>query len=95
MDRSIDKRGKHIGSRITKLTITLNHGFSATLAITNEIREEMRHMRSEIQRHSDKIDANSQAIHEDTRKFTEQLNNAANDLRAEIRERVSVNTENA
>ena len=92
---SIDKLGKHIGSKITKLTITLNHGFSETLAVTNEIREEMRQMRSEIQRLSDKIDANSQAIHVDTRKLTEQLNNVANDLRAEIRERISGNTEDA
>lgn len=95
LDRSIDKLGKHIGSRIAKLTITINHGFSATLAVTNEICEEMRQMRSGIQRLSNKIDANSQAIHVDTRKLTEQLNNVASDLRAEIREQTSGNTEDA
>ena len=51
-------------------------------------------MNAASQEPNDKIDANSQAFHMDTRKLTEQLNNVANDLRAEIRERVSGNTEN-
>ena len=44
---------------------------------------------------NDKIDANSQAFHMYTRKLTEQLNDVANNLRAEIREWISKSTEDA
>ena len=105
MNRADDKLEKRIDGEIANLTNALNQGLAATLAVTHEIREDMRQMRSEIQRLSDKIDStsqalnnkidvNSQASHVDTRKLTEQLNNVANDLRAEIREQVSGNTEN-
>lgn len=105
MNRADDKLEKRIDGEIANLTNALNQGLAATLAVTHEIREDMRQMRSEIQRLADKIDStsqalnnkidvNSQASHVDTRKLTEQLNNVANDLRAEIREQVSGNTEN-
>lgn len=95
MDRRYDRLDKRIDGEISKLTNALNQGLAATLSVTTEIREDMRQMRSEFQQLADKIDANSQAIHVDTRKLTEQLNNVANDLRAEIRERISGTSENA
>ena len=95
MDRRYDRLDKRIDGEISKLTNALNQGLAATLSVTTEIREDMRQMRSEFQQLADKIDANSQAIHVDTRKLTEQLNNVANDLRVEIRERISGTSENA
>ena len=58
----------------------INQAVNSTLDVTKDIREDTRQMRSEIQRLADKIDANSQVLHEN-------IDNVANDLRAEIRQR--------
>ena len=58
----------------------INQAVNLTLDVTKDIREDMRQMRSEIQRLGDKIDTNSQVLHE-------KIDNVANDLRAEIRQR--------
>ena len=79
----------------------INHGADLTLAVTKEIREDMRQMRSEILTLAEKIDSNSQAIRADmgtlsdklndkidasTRAIYEKIDAEARDLRTEIRE---------
>ena len=82
----------------------INHAVDLTLSVTQEIREDMRQMRSEflklgekmdagLTRLDDKMDANSQASHADTMKLSEKIDNVASDLRAEIRERINGKTE--
>ena len=48
---------------------------------------------SGLTRLDDKMEANSQASHVETMKLTEKIDNVANDLRAEIRERINGKTE--
>ena len=79
----------------------INHGVDLTLAVTKEIREDMRQMRSDILTLAEKIDSNSQAIRADmgtlsdklndkidasTRAIYEKIDAEARDLRTEIRE---------
>ena len=93
----------------------INHAVDLTLSVTQEIREDMRQMRSEflklgekmdagftrlddkidsgLTRLDDKMEANSQASHAETMKLTEKIDNVANDLRAEIRNRINGKTE--
>ena len=66
----------------------INQSVELTLDLTRDIREEMRLMRSELQllrtdisKVNDKIDANSQTLHG-------KIDTVANELRAEIRERI-------
>ena len=55
--------------------------FDITIGLTREIRDDVRQMRSEIQELAGKIDANSQTLHG-------KIDSVANELRAEIRERI-------
>ncbi|MDE0300404.1 MAG: hypothetical protein OXN17_17335 [Candidatus Poribacteria bacterium] len=93
----------------------INHAVDLTLSVTQEIREDMRQMRSEflklgekmdagftrldnkidsgLTRLDDKMEANSQASHAETMKLSEKIDNVANDLRAEIRERKNDKTD--
>ena len=48
---------------------------------------------SGLTRLDDKMEANSQASHAETMKLTEKIDNVANDLRAEIRDRINGRTE--
>ena len=52
--------------------------------ITNEIREDMRSMQSQIVRLGEKIDANSQAIHADISKLTAKIEIVSHALQAEV-----------
>ncbi len=57
----------------------INQGIDSTLAVTKEIREDMRQMRMEIAKLADKIEANTHTIHE---RFDERTR----EIRSEIRE---------
>ena len=48
----------------------INQGIDLTLAVTKEIREDMRQMRSEIVKLADKVDANSQVFQTEIAEFT-------------------------
>lgn len=104
MDRRHDRLDKRIDGEISKLTNALNQGLADKIdtnsqALNDKIDANSQTLNDKIdttsQALNDKIDANSQAIHVDSRKLTEQINNVANDLCAEIRERISGTSENA
>jgi septal ring factor EnvC (AmiA/AmiB activator) len=77
LQTQIEKETSNLQTQIDKV-------FATTLTITNEIREDMRVMQSQIVRLGEKIDANSHAIHADISKLTAKIEVVFHALRAEV-----------
>ena len=75
---------KQIESETANLQKQIDKVFTTNLAITNEIREDMRLMQSQMVRLGEKIDANSQAIHTDISKLTAKIEVVSHALQAEV-----------
>ena len=75
---------KQIENETSNLQKQIDKVFATSLAITNEIREDMRSMQSQIVRLGEKIDANSQAIHADISKLTAKVEIVSHALQAEV-----------
>lgn len=75
---------KQIESETANLQKQIDKVFTTNLAITNEIREDMRLMQSQMVRLGEKIDANSQAIHADISKLTAKIEVVSHALQAEV-----------
>ena len=82
---------KQIENETSNLQKQIDKVFTTSLAITNEIREDMRLMQSQIVRLGEKIDANSEAIHANTQamhadisKLTAKIEIVSHALRAEV-----------
>ena len=74
----------------------INHGVDLTLAVTKEIREDMRQMRSEILNLADKIEANSQAFRTDMSNLSERIEANSQAFRADmsnLSERIEANSQ--
>lgn len=95
LQRQIDKesssRQEQIGSVTTNLQKQIDKVFTTSLAITNEIREDMRLMQSQMVRLGEKIDANTEAIHAnvqathaDITKLTAKVEIVCHALQAEV-----------
>ena len=77
-------RQKQIENETANLQKQIDKVFTTNLAITNEIREDMRLMQSQMVRLGEKIDANSQAIHADISKLTAKIEVVSHALQAEV-----------
>ena len=66
----------------------INQGIDLTLAVTKEIREDMRQMRSEIVKLADKVDANSQVFHTEIAELTGNFHTEI----AKLTDKIEVNT---
>ena len=75
---------KQIESETANLQKQIDKVFTTNLAITNEIREDMRLMQSQMVRLGETIDANSQAIHADISKLTAKIEVVSHALQAEV-----------
>lgn len=75
---------EQIENETSNLQKQIDKVFATSLAITNEIREDMRSMQSQIVRLGEKIDANSQAIHADISKLTAKIEVVSHALQAEV-----------
>ena len=88
LQTQIEKETSNLQTQIEKDTSNLQKQidkvFATTLTITNEIREDMRVMQSQIVRLGEKIDANSHAIHADISKLTAKIEVVFHALRAEV-----------
>ena len=62
----------------------INHGVDLTLAVTKEIREDMRQMRSEILTLADKIESISQAIQADISKLNDKIDSNSQAIRTDM-----------
>ena len=62
----------------------INHGVDLTLAVTKEIREDMRQMRSEILTLADKIESISQTIHADISKLNDKIDSNSQAIRTDM-----------
>ena len=62
----------------------INHGIDLTLAVTKEIREDMRQMRSEILTLADKIESISQTIHADISKLNDKIDSNSQAIRTDM-----------
>lgn len=85
---------KQIENETSNLQKQIDKVFATSLAITNEIREDMRLMQSQIVRLGEKIDANSeaihanaQAVHADISKLTAKVEIISHALQVEVRNR--------
>lgn len=82
---------KQIENETSNLQKQIDKVFTTSLAITNEIREDMRLMQSQMVRLGEKIDANTeaihanaQAIHADISKLTAKVEIVSHALQAEV-----------
>jgi hypothetical protein len=66
----------------------INQGIDLTLAVTKEIREDMRQMRSEIVKLADKVDANSQVFQTEIAELTGNFHTEI----AKFTDKIEVNT---
>ena len=84
IENETSSRQKQIENVTTSLQKQIDKVFTTNLAITNEIREDMRLMQSQMVRLGEKIDANSQAIHADISKLTAKIEVVSHALQAEV-----------
>ena len=91
IENETSSRQQQIENETSNLQKQIDKVFTTSLAITNEIREDMRVMQSQIVRLGEKIDANSQAIHAnsqaihaDISKLTAKIEVVFHALRAEV-----------
>ena len=89
--KETSSRQEQVERVTTNLQKQIDKVFTTSLAITNEIREDMRLMQSQIVRLGEKIDANSEAIHANTQamhadisKLTAEIEIVSHALRAEV-----------
>ena len=82
---------KQIENETSNLQKQIDKVFTTSLAITNEIREDMRLMQSQMVRLGEKIDANTEAIHANARathadisKLTAKIEIVSHALQAEV-----------
>ena len=75
---------EQIESTTTNLQKQIDKVFTTSLAITNEIREDMRLMQSQMVRLGEKIDANTEAIHADISKLNAKIEVVSHVLQAEV-----------
>ncbi len=75
---------KQIENETSNLQKQIDKVFTTSLAITNEIREDMRLMQSQMVRLGEKIDANTEAIHADISKLNAKIEVVSHVLQAEV-----------
>ena len=87
MNRLFDNIQTRLEKEMSSPREQVGKAFATTLAITNDIREDLRLMQSQIVGLGEKIDANSQTFHADMSKLTDKIEANSQALRAEIQNR--------
>ena len=91
IENETSSRQQQIESETSNLQKQIDKVFATSLAITNEIREDMRLMQSQMVRLGEKVDANTeaihtnaQAVHADISKLTAKVEIISHALQAEV-----------